>query len=93
MPDTPIAGGRDGDYPSDMNARVAVLEQIAADTRAALSDIRLDLRDMRVELRDMRGDLRGMRIMHERDFRLAFGAVISVAIGLAYLIARASHWL
>ncbi|HEY2619443.1 MAG TPA: hypothetical protein VGI78_19030 [Acetobacteraceae bacterium] len=29
----------------------------------------------------------------ERDFRITFGAIISTALGLAFLIARTAHWL
>jgi hypothetical protein len=50
----------------DMPARVAVLEQLAATTAAALTDIRTDLRELRSE---MRTDLREIRTRQEADFR------------------------
>jgi hypothetical protein len=50
---------------TDLNERVAVLEQIAATTATALADIRADLRtfreEMRDELRDLRGETHGLR--------------------------------
>jgi hypothetical protein len=71
---------------NDLLPRVAVLEEIATSTKQILSDIRAEMRDLRTDLRDMRQ-------RQERDFRLLFGAIILVAIGLAGLIARTQHWL
>jgi hypothetical protein len=71
---------------NDLLPRVAVLEEIAASTKQILAEIRTEIRDMRTEMRDM-------RTRQERDFRLLFGAIILVALGLAGLIARAQHWL
>jgi hypothetical protein len=70
----------------NIESRVSVLEEIAASTKQILSDIRAEMRDLRTDLRDMRQ-------RQERDFRLLFGAIILVAIGLAGLIARTQHWL
>jgi hypothetical protein len=50
----------------DIPARVAVLEQLATTTAAALADIRTDLRELRTE---MRTDLREIRTRQEADFR------------------------
>jgi hypothetical protein len=130
MPDTPIAGSDGHDYPADMEARVRVLEEIAASTKALLGEIRAEQRsgfadmraehsssftdiraehssgftDMRTELRsgftDLRTEQRAMRAdiaavdqRRERDFRITFGAIITTALGLAFLIARTAHWL
>lgn len=64
---------------------------------AELRDLRTEMHDMRTDLktdiRDVRTDLRDMRQRQERDFRLLFGAIILVAIGLAGLIARTQHWI
>ena len=51
MPDTPIAGGDGRDYPSDMEARVRVLEEIAAGTKAMLAELRTEQRAGFAELR------------------------------------------
>jgi hypothetical protein len=65
------------------------LEQIAKDTKEALVEMKQDARDMRQEFRrefeNMRKDARG-------DFRLLFGAIITVALGLAGLMAHGFHW-
>jgi predicted nucleic acid-binding Zn-ribbon protein len=84
MSDTPI---------NDLLPRVAVLEEIAASTKQILAEIRAEMRDIRTEIRDMRTEMRDMRQRQERDFRLLFGAIILVAIGLAGLIARTQHWI
>jgi hypothetical protein len=75
---------------NDLLPRVAVLEEIAASTKQILTEIRAEMRDMHTGIR---GDIRDLRQRQERDFRLLFGAIILVALGLAGLIARAQHWL
>lgn len=86
MPDTPIEAGGQRDYPDDMEARLRVLEEIAASTKAILAEIRADQRVMRSEMTAL--DQR-----RERDFRITFGAIITTSLGLAYLIAHTAHWL
>lgn len=73
-------------HDSSMEARVAVLEQVAKDTREALGDIR-------AELRTIRDRQDGSRDRQERDFRLTWGALIFVALGLAALMAKGFRWL
>ena len=69
-----------------MEARLRVLEEIAASTKAILAEIRADQRVMRSEMTTL--DQR-----RERDFRITFGAIITTSLGLAYLIAHTAHWL
>ncbi len=73
-------------YASDMEARVAGLEQIAKDTKEILTEMKQDIRDLRKDQRS--------------DFRTLFAALITVALGLgtmmaglAGIIARGFHWL
>lgn len=47
-------------------------------------DVRLDKVDVRLDKIDDR---------HDRDFRVLFGALIAVALGLAGLMAKGFHWL
>ncbi|MCE0745506.1 hypothetical protein LWC05_16670 [Acetobacter sicerae] len=68
-----------GGYNGGMETRIAVLEQIAKDTKETLKEIR--------------EDQRVMRSSQERDFRLLFGALISGALGLAALMAHGFKWL
>ena len=97
MPDTPIAGSGGHDYPSDMEARVRVLEEIAAQTKALLGEIKAEQRagfsEMRAEQRALRTEMLGVDQRRERDFRITFGAIITATLGLAFLIARTAHWL
>ncbi len=92
----------DGDEPHDpaMEARVAVLEEIARSTKAALERIERDVKAQGIEMRagfaEVRGELQtglnDARDRHDRDFRLTFAAIIFVALGLAGLLARGFHW-
>lgn len=72
------SSGGGGDN-NGMEARVAVLEQIAKETKASLDRIeqRFDRLDSRLDKVDER---------RERDFRLIFGAIISLALGLGTLM-------
>jgi len=90
-------------YVEHMEARLAVLEQIAKDTKEALVEIRQDGREMRQEFRrefdnirkdfeNARKDFESVRKDARGDFRLLFGAIITVALGLAGLMARGFHW-
>lgn len=72
-------GGNDNGGMDDLAPRVAVLEQIAKDTQGVLKEIK--------------DDLRAMRTSQERDFRLLFGAIITVTLGLAGLMAHGFHWI
>jgi hypothetical protein len=47
---------------------------------------------MRQQLGDMRTDIRSLRTDGERDFRIVFGTIITVALGLAGLMAKGFHW-
>jgi hypothetical protein len=62
-----------------MGARIAKLE-------AAVEHIERDIGDIKTELRGLRGEARV-------DFRLLFGAIIAVALGIAGLMAKGFHWL
>ncbi len=62
-----------------MDARVAKLE-------AHMEHIQSDITDIKADVREMKRDAR-------TDFRLLFGAVIFVALGLAGLMAKGFHWI
>jgi len=84
-----------------MEARVAVLEQIAKQTSETLVGIRADLASIRSDLKtdlgsvktEVRTGLEAARDRHDRDFRITFGAIITVALGMAGLIAKGFKWL
>lgn len=62
-----------------MEARVAKLE-------ASSEFIQREVSDLKSEIRGMRSDARS-------DFRLLFGAIITVALGLAGLMAKGFGWI
>ena len=74
-----LRAGGEPPYGGPMEARVAVLEEIARSTKEGLG--RIDSRLIRIEDRQ------------NTDFRVIFGALITVALGLAALMAKGFHWL
>jgi hypothetical protein len=72
----------------DVDRRVAVLEQIAADTRQTLIEIRNDIRDLRTELRDFRNAVAEMW----RNFRWLLGVMLGGFSGAFALLAHGLHW-
>ncbi len=73
-----LRGGDGGGTFNGMEARVAKLE-------AAIEHIQTDIADIK-------GDVRSLRDNARTDFRVLFGAVIAVALGLAALMAKGFHW-
>jgi hypothetical protein len=74
-----LMGSSGGPYDPGMEARVAKLE-------AHIEHIQSDLNEIKSDIRETK---RGSRT----DFRLLFGALIFVALGLAGLMARGFHWI
>jgi hypothetical protein len=62
-----------------MEPRVAKLE-------AHIEHIQRDLNDIKSDIREIKRDAR-------TDFRLLFGALIFVTLGLAGLLAKGFHWI
>lgn len=65
-----------------MEARVAKLE-------ASVQHMERDIGELKADVRQIRADITGIRTT---DFRLIFGAIITVALGLAGLMAKGFHW-
>lgn len=90
------AGGGGPAHDRGMEARLAVLEEIAAASKQGMADLRQDARETNRRIEALHAALeRDFRTMHaalERDFRLLFGAIITVAIGLAALVGHSLHW-
>lgn len=66
-----------------MEARIARLE-------VAVEHLQQDVRELKEEVRALHREIMGIRTT---DFRLLFGAIIFVALGLAGLMAKGFHWL
>lgn len=72
--------GRDG-----MMSRIAKLESDVAHIQSDIHEIKQDLRDIRQDIKDIRAEAR-------TDFRVLFGSLIGVALGLAALLAKGFGW-
>lgn len=69
-----------------MEARIARLE-------ATADHIQSDITGLKADVRDLRNDVRDVRREQQTDFRILFGALIAVALGLAGLMAKGFQWL
>lgn len=73
-----LSGGGSGGTSGGMEARVAKLEATLEHIGREMSDVKADVRTLRDNART--------------DFRVLFGAIIAVALGLAGLLAKGFHW-
>jgi len=76
--------GKDGR--NGMISRMAKLESDVAHIQSDVREIRQDLREIRQDFKEIRAEAR-------TDFRVLFGALIAVAIGLSALMARGFGWI
>lgn len=70
----------------DMQSRIAKLESSVEYIQRDITDIKDDIKGIRTELKEQRE-------LHHKDFRIMFGALIAVALGLAGLMAKGFSWL
>jgi hypothetical protein len=70
-------------YDLAMEARIARLE-------IAVEYIQRDVRELKDDVRTIRSEINSIRTT---DFRLLFGAIITVALGNAALMAKGFGWL
>jgi hypothetical protein len=78
-PRDPFDNGGSGGDDGGMEARVAKLE-------ATVEHIQRDLTDIKQDVREIRSSM-------STDFRLTWGGLIALALGLAGLMAKGFHWL
>ena len=83
-----LAGAGSPPHDPGMEARVAWTE-IASATKQAVAGLQQEVHDLRTET--SRRD-EALRDAIETDFRVMFGALITVALGLAALMAKGFHW-
>lgn len=67
--------------------KVAVLETNADRLQHDMNELKTEFREFRKE---MRADIMAMRT---HDFRLIFGAIITLAVGMAALVAKGFQWI
>jgi len=60
---------------------------------ARVAKIEASVEHMQQDIRDIKGDVRDHRDDARTDFRITFGAIIGVALGLAGLMAHGFKWL
>lgn len=82
----PISGSNNEMPPNGgdgMEARIAKLEAIT-------EYIQRDISELKDDTKSIKSDITSIRTT---DFRILFGAIIAVALGLAGLMAKGFHWL
>lgn len=75
------------DLRTEMRTEIADLR---SEMRTELGNVRIE---MRTELGDVRSEMRELRSQARGDFRILFGALMTLGIGLAGLMARGFGWL
>jgi chromosome segregation ATPase len=65
--------------------------------KSEMREFKGDMREFKGEMREfqkeVRSEFRDVRHQARTDFRLLFGALISLAVGMATLMAKGFHWL
>jgi len=74
-----VAERSENDRRDEMMSRIAKLESDVAHIQSDIREIKQDLREIRQEART--------------DFRVLFGSLIGVALGLATLMAKSFGWI
>jgi len=75
-----------GSHSGGGGSGVGGLEARVAKIEAAVEHVQTDIREIK-------GDIRDHRDTAQTDFRILFGAIITVALGLAALMAHGFKWL
>lgn len=76
-----------------MENRLNRLELTAAQIDNRLGRVEVIVEHVKEDVRDLRIEVRGVRDQARVDFRLLFGALISMALGMTALMARGFHWI
>lgn len=95
-----FAGGEPPDN-GDMAQRISKLEAYIERTHESVRDLRADVASLRTDLKadirdshtEFKSEMRDMRRDMTTDFRVTFAAIITVALGLAGLMAKGFGWL
>ena len=76
-----------------MEDRIGRLESDVGDIKRDVAVLKTDVEYIKRDLSEMRTDVRGFRDRQERDFRLLFGAIIFVTLGLTGVLAKSFGWI
>ena len=66
------------------------IDKMSVELNAKIDTIDAELRS---EMRAIRSDIEDIKAVHHADFRLLFGAIIAVALGMAGLMAKGFSWI
>lgn len=78
---------------SDIKATLRIHDAKFDSLRDRIESMRDPIDGMRDRMDAVRDRMDGLRDRMERDFRVLFGALIAVTLGLAGLMAKGFHWL
>src|SRR6266403_1405601 len=73
--------------------KVTCMEDRIGRLESDVAVLKTDVEYMKRDLSEMRTDVRGFRDRQERDFRLLFGAIIFVTLGLTGVLAKSFGWI
>ena len=76
-----------------MEARILNLEGTVLRMAQRTGKLEADMTHVQKDIGVMKNDVSQIRERQDRDFRLLFGAVITVALGLGGLVAKSFGWL
>jgi hypothetical protein len=78
---------------SDVEEKVDQLQVGLGVLKVDVAVLKADVSVLKRDLHEVRQDIKDVRTHQERDFRLLFGTVIAVTLGLAGLMAKGFGWL
>lgn len=70
----------------DIEGRMGRMESDISHIQRDIAEIKTELKEFRIDFKDIRKDMRN-------DFRLLFGAIITITLGLAGVMAKGFGWL
>lgn len=76
-----------------MEARILNLESTVLRMAQSIGKLEADMTHVQKDIGVMKGDIGQIRERQDRDFRLLFGAIITVALGLGGLMVKGFGWL
>ena len=85
-----IAGGQRPPHDGDMEARIAVLEEIARSTKDVLGEIKLDLRDIKKDGRETRDQV--LTLPTRGSLWTMVGVMVGVSVAILALVIGILTW-
>lgn len=76
-----------------METKIARLETAVEFIQRDVANIKGDIRDLKADIRDVKAEIRDVEKTALSHFHIMFGALISVSLGLAALMAKGFQWI